>query len=42
MNNIKILYYDRIDVSEGVDINKINASKEYDICRYWHFLDKKF
>ena len=42
MNNIKILYYDRIDVSEGVDINKINASKEYDIFRYWHFLDKMF
>ena len=22
MNNIKMLYYDRIDVSEGLDINK--------------------
>ena len=42
MNKIKILHYDRIDISEGVDINKINVSKEYDICRYCHFLDKKF
>ena len=22
MNNIKMLYYDRIDVSEGIDVNK--------------------
>ena len=34
MNNIKILYYDRIDVSEGIDINKRNESKKFDICRY--------
>ena len=27
MNNIKILYYDRIDVSEGIDINKIKGIK---------------
>ena len=32
--------YDRIDISEGIDINKTNASKECNICRYWHFLDK--
>ena len=24
----KILYYDRIDVSEGIGVNKISASKE--------------
>ena len=23
------------DISEGIDINKINASKECDICHYW-------
>ena len=28
----KMLEYDRIDISEGIDINKINASKENDIC----------
>ena len=28
MNNIEILYYDRIDFSEGIDVNKISESKE--------------
>ena len=32
----------RIDISEGIDINKRNASKECDICHYWNFLDKNF
>ena len=28
-----MLYYDRTDISEGIDINnKTNASKECDIC----------
>ena len=40
--NYKMLEYDRIDISERMDINKINASKECDICHYWYFLDKKF
>ena len=42
MNNIKMLYYDRIDDSEGNDVNKTSASKECDICHYWHFLNKGF
>ena len=29
-----MLYYDRIDVSEGIDINKTSASKECDVCHY--------
>ena len=37
-----MLYYDRIHVSEEIDINKISASKEYDICHCWYFLDKGF
>ena len=37
-----MLEYDRIDVSEGIDINKTNAFKECDICHYWYFLDKNF
>ena len=40
--NYKILEYDRIDISEGIDINRTNASKECDICHYWYFLDKNF
>ena len=32
-----MLEYDRIDISKEIDINKINASKECDICHYWFF-----
>ena len=42
INNIKMIYYDRIDVSEGIDVNKVSESKEYDICHYWYFLNKVF
>ena len=35
-----MLEYDRIDVSQGIDVNKTNASKECDICHYWYFLNK--
>ena len=34
-----MLYYDRIDVSEGSDVNKTSASRECDICHYWYFLN---
>ena len=27
----------RIDISEGIDVNKTNLSKECDICHYWYF-----
>ena len=37
-----MLQYDRINISEEIDINKTNASKECDICHYWYFLDKNF
>ena len=37
-----MLEYDRIDVSEGIDINKTNASRECHICHYWYLLDKGF
>ena len=33
-----MLYYDRINVSEGIDVNKPNKSKECNICHYWYFL----
>ena len=35
-----MLYYDRTDVFEGIDINKASASKECDTCHYWYFLNK--
>ena len=37
-----MLYFDRIDVSEGIDVNKTSASKECDICHYWYFLNYCF
>ena len=37
-----MLGYDRIDISEGTDINKSSASKECDICHYWYFKDIGF
>ena len=39
---LQTLEHDRVDLSEGTDINKTNASKECDICHYWYFLDKGF
>ena len=30
----KILYYDRIDVSEGIDVDKTSESKDHDMCHY--------
>ena len=36
-----MLYYDRIEVSEGFDVNMTSKSKESNICRYWYFLNKR-
>ena len=35
-------YFDRIDLSEGIDVEKTIASKDFDICHYWYFLNKGF
>ena len=35
----KILHNNNIDVSEGIDINKSNKSKECVVCYYWYFKD---
>ena len=29
-----MLYYDRIDVSAGIDVNKTSASKVCDVCHF--------
>ena len=34
--------YDRIDISEGIDVDKINESRECKFCHYWYFLNKNF
>ena len=35
---MKMLYYDRIEVSKGTDVNKTSALNECDVCHYWYFL----
>ena len=38
----KMLEYDKIDISEGTDVNKTSESKECDICHYCYFKDIGF
>ena len=37
-----MLYFNRIDVSEEIDVNKTCASKKCDICHCWYFLSYSF
>ena len=38
-----MLEYDRIDLSEGIDINKCKyISKKCSLCKFYYFLDKNF
>ena len=37
-----MLEYNRIDISEEIDVNKTILSKECDICHYWYFRDVGF
>ena len=37
-----MLEYDRIDISDGLDVDKTNKSKECTFCHYWYFLNKNF
>ena len=37
-----MLQYKKIDVSEGLDVNKTSASKVCEICQYWFFKDIGF
>ena len=30
----------KIDISEGIDVSRTNASKKCDICHYWYVLNK--
>ena len=34
--------YDKVDISEGIDVNRTNRSKECTLCHYWYFLNKSF
>ena len=37
-----MLRYQKIDVSEGIDVNKTSTSKECEVCHYWFFKDIGF
>ena len=37
-----MLRYQKINISEGIDVNKINGSKECEVCHYWFFKDIEF
>ena len=37
-----MLEYDKIDISEGTDVNKTILSKECDVCHYLYFKDIGF
>ena len=38
-----MLEYDRIDISEGIDVDKnILTSKKCYSCGYWYFINKHF
>ena len=37
-----MLHFERVDVSEGIDVNKTSASKECNICHYGCFLNYNF
>ena len=34
--------YQKIDVSEGIYVNKTSESKECELCHYWFFKDVGF
>ena len=37
-----MIEYGKTDISENIDINKKNKSKECVLCHYWYFLNKNF
>ena len=38
-----MLEYDKIDISEGIDVNKNkNISRKCSLCKFYYFLDKNF
>ena len=39
---MKMVQYERIDISEGIDFDKTNKSVECMICHYWYIKDIGF
>ena len=34
---MKMLQYEKINISEGINTNKTSASKKCMLCHYWYF-----
>ena len=37
-----MLKYHKIDITEGIDLDKTNKSRECVFCHYWYYLNKNF
>ena len=37
-----MLVYEKIDISDGIDVDMSGKSKEWMLCHYWYFLDQSF
>ena len=37
-----MLKYDKIDITEGIDVDKTNKSRECMFCHYWYYLNQNF
>ena len=37
-----MLKYYKIDITEGIDLNKTNKSRKCMFCHYWYYLNKIF
>ena len=37
-----MVYSNKIEISEGTDINNTSVSKECDVCHYWYILNYSF
>ena len=39
---LQMLFFDRTNVSQGINVNKTSGSKECDNCHYWYFSNYSF
>ena len=37
-----MLVYEKIDISDGINVDMSDRSKECMLCHYWYFLDKSY
>ena len=37
-----MLKYDKTDITEGIDVDKTNKSRECMFCHFWYYLNKNF